>query len=116
MSAFLGKILLGQFVRIDIVGFMRLTDRARQVHDVEQGMILEFRVILRIKATAAMKLALGTALTSGVALGGLSIKRLAHGGTYFNVVNMNGIGGFAIFLTYKVLPASLLASVRIGKC
>lgn len=98
MSALLGTILLGQFVRFDIDQFRPLSDKLRVQYRVEKGMILEFRVVLNVKASDAIRLALMTALNNGASLGEVSIQRLAIGGRYLSakVFKLHVIWGICI--------------------
>lgn len=84
MTAVLKTVLFEEFVSIDVIGFRTLTANERLENGGASGMVLEYRVILKVKATAALETTLQEGFTTGMTLGAVSIGSFRVGGRYFS--------------------------------
>lgn len=82
MTAVLGRILFESFLSVDIIRFKPLNEQARLEHSSINGLVVEFRVVLKVKATDAMQVTLRNGFTKEAALGSLTIVAIAVGGRY----------------------------------
>lgn len=80
MTAIIKTILFEEFVSIDVTGFRTLNERERLEVSGRSGMVVDYRVVLKQKATAEIQTTLQEGFTSGAALGSVSIVSHRVGG------------------------------------
>lgn len=82
MTETLGRILLNQFVSTEIVKFSSLSEQERVGQRGIKGMSIDFRVVLKAKATEQTLTALQGSFPLGTKFGSIVIESLAVGSKY----------------------------------